>query len=174
MNYRFREHGVGYQYESGEIIRVDSQILHSEAVKPTLTFLSRQMYEGANEEFLKSFEHYRKGDYKECLNECLKAFESTMKAICDKRSWVYDPSRSTANVLIGVCFANELIPNFLQTQFNSLRTSLESGVPTTRNRLGGHGQGSSPVVVPEYLAGYLLHLTASTILMLAKAEEALP
>jgi hypothetical protein len=40
LNARFREHGVGYQYESGNIIRVDSQIIHSEAVKPVLHLLS--------------------------------------------------------------------------------------------------------------------------------------
>ena len=81
LNTRFREHGVGYQYESGEIIRVDSQLLHSEVVKPALALLTSKEYEGANTEFLKAFEHYRKNDTKECLNECLKAFESTMKAL---------------------------------------------------------------------------------------------
>ena len=25
LNYRFKEHGVGYQYESGKIIRIDSR-----------------------------------------------------------------------------------------------------------------------------------------------------
>ncbi|NJL59598.1 MAG: hypothetical protein HC887_08105 [Desulfobacteraceae bacterium] len=39
LNSRFKEHGVGYQYESGELIRVDSQFLHAEAVKPTLNLL---------------------------------------------------------------------------------------------------------------------------------------
>ena len=34
LNHRFREHGVGYQYESGQIIRVDSEFIHSEVVKP--------------------------------------------------------------------------------------------------------------------------------------------
>ncbi|MGZ9056807.1 STM4504/CBY_0614 family protein, partial [Methylomagnum sp.] len=29
LNQRFKEAGVGYQYESGEIIRVDSQFIHS-------------------------------------------------------------------------------------------------------------------------------------------------
>ena len=36
LNERFKEHGVGYLFISGEIIRVDSQLLHAEAVKPTL------------------------------------------------------------------------------------------------------------------------------------------
>ena len=52
LNQRFREHGVGYQYESGQMIRVDSQLIHSEAVQPALRMLADPMYEGANAEFL--------------------------------------------------------------------------------------------------------------------------
>jgi hypothetical protein len=89
LNARFKEHGVGYQYESGNIIRVDCQIIHSEAVKPVLHLLSDDRFKGANEEFLRAHEHYRHGRYKECLNDCLKAFESTMKTICDKQVWSY-------------------------------------------------------------------------------------
>jgi len=173
MMYRFREQGVGYQYESGEIIRVDSQIIHSEAVKPVLRLLSAHRFQGANEEFLQAHEHYRHGRYKECLNDCLKAFESTMKTICDKQGWSYQPT-DTAKKLINVCFQNALIPTYLQNQVTSLRSSLESGVPTVRNKLGGHGQGSQPCIVPQYFAAYQLHMTASTILFLIEAEKALP
>ena len=34
LNQRFREHGVGYQYESGQIVKMDSPDSHSEVVKP--------------------------------------------------------------------------------------------------------------------------------------------
>ena len=171
LNYRFREHGVGYQYESGKIIKMDSQFIHSEAIKPTLIMLSDPMYEGANEEFLNAHEHYREGRYKECLNECLKAFESCLKTICKKRSWHYDDKRSTAKDLIQIVLDNDLIPSFMQSHFSALKSTLESGLPTVRNRQAGHGQGSSQVIVPEYIAAYALHLTASNILLLAKADE---
>jgi hypothetical protein len=173
LNTRFREHGVGYQYESGKIIRVDSQIIHSEAVKPVLHLLSDDRFRGANDEFLRAHEHYRHGREKECLNDCLKAFESTMKTIFDQQGWSYQPG-DTAKKLINVCFQKQLIPTYLQDQFSSLRQSLESGVPTVRNKLGGHGQGSQPIIVPQYFAAYQLHMTASTILFLVEAEKALP
>ncbi|AFZ55745.1 hypothetical protein H6G54_21605 [Anabaena cylindrica FACHB-243] len=173
LNFRFREHGLGYQYESGEIIRVDSQIIHAEAVKPVLHLLSDPQFQGANEEFLKAHEHYRHGNYKECLNECLKAFESTMKIICNKQGWSFKPT-DTAKTLINICFQNNLIPNYLETQFSSLRQNFESGIPTIRNKLGGHGQGSQPVNVPQYFAAYQLHITASTILFLIEADKSLP
>lgn len=170
LNERFREHGIGFQFEASEIMRVDSQLVHSQVVKPTLVLLSDPRLKGANEEFLKAHEHYRNRRDKECLNECLKSFESTMKAICDIRKWAYSRN-DTAKKLIDVCFQNGLVPAYLQSQFSSLRAGLESGIPTVRNRLGGHGQGATQVVVPQYLAGYLLHLTATTILFLVEAEK---
>ncbi|EDV2107726.1 hypothetical protein PV74_000874 [Salmonella enterica subsp. enterica serovar Hadar] len=42
---------------------------------------------------------------------------------------------------------------------------------TIRNKEGGHGQGAEITKVPEYLASYTLHLTATNLLFLAKCEE---
>lgn len=172
LNTRFKEHGVGYQFESNQIIRVDSQFLHTETVKPALSLMaSEERFRGANEEFLKAHEHYRAGRHKECLADALKAFESMMKAICDKQGWKYDPKKGTAKNLIDTCYDNKLIPDYMQAQFGSLRGLLESGVPTIRNHLAGHGQGTETVEVDESVASYALHLTASNILFLAKLEK---
>jgi hypothetical protein len=50
---------------------------------------------------------------------------------------------------------------------------LESSVPTARNKTSGHGQGAAIQIVPDHLAAYVLHMTASTIVFLVKADEAL-
>lgn len=172
LNGRFKEHGVGFQFIDGEIIRVDSELIHSEAVKPALRLLNNKNYSGAQQEFLSAYEHYRHNKNKEALNDCLKSFESTMKAICDKRKWQYQPN-ATAKTLIQICFDNDLVPSFWQQQLSSLRSMLESSIPTGRNKLSGHGQGSSPAVVPDYLTAYMLHMTASTLVFLVTAEEEL-
>ncbi|HCG7136982.1 hypothetical protein P3383_04280 [Vibrio parahaemolyticus] len=169
LNQRFREHGVGYQFEQDEIIKVNSQLLHSEAVVPALKLLNTKHYEGAQEEFLLAYEHYRHNRYKESINECLKAFESTMKSICDKRGWMYQ-ANITAKGLIQICMDNELIPSFWQQQMTSLKILLESSVPTGRNKLSGHGQGSETTEIPEHLVAYMLHMTASTLVFLTNAE----
>ena len=171
-NKRFKENGIGYQYENGQIIRVDSQFIHDEVVKPALELLNKSMYKGAQEEFLKAHEHYRHGDYGNVLSECLKAFESTMLTICDTQGWEYD-KKAAANTLVNICMDNNLIPDFWQSQFNSLKSLLTSSIATPRNKLGSHGKGNNEKVIPEYLASYVLHMTASTILFLAKAEQAL-
>ena len=135
--------------------------------------LTNPIYKGANEEFLNAHAHYRKHRYKECLNDCLKAFESCLKTICQKRGWHYDVKNDTANKLIQIVFDNELIPVYLESHFSALKSTLVSGLPTVRNRAGGHGQGPEKIIVPEYLAAYALHLTASNILLLVKADEEL-
>jgi hypothetical protein len=173
LNRRFLDHGVGYKYEAGMPIRIDSELIHAEVVKPTLNLLRAEEYKGANEEFLKAHEHYRHQRYQECMNECLKAFESVMKAICHKRKWQYN-QKDTAKILIDTCFKKGLIPNFLESHFTALRSCLESGVPTVRNKMSGHGQGVQPNAVPAYMAGYLLHLTATSILLIVEAEKQLP
>lgn len=170
LNERFKAHGIGFQFLEGGIVKMDSDLLHVEAVKPALKLLNEKNYKGAQQEFLSAYDHYRHGKNKEALNDCLKAFESTMKAICDKRSWTYPPN-ATAKQLIDVCFNNNLVPAFWQSQLSSLRSQLESSIPTGRNKLSGHGQGSIPTAVPDYLAGYMLHMTASTILFLTTAEK---
>lgn len=171
LNARFKESGIGYQFEAGKLTRIDSQFIHSETVKPVLHLLGKdEKYAGANNEFLSAHEHYRHNRYKECLNDCLKSFESLMKAIHEKHSWSYD-SNATAKTLINSCLANKLVPEYLQTQFSSVRGLLESGIPTVRNKEGGHGQGTEVSTVPEHLASYILHLTATNLLFLAKCEK---
>lgn len=172
LNIRFKEHGIGFQFDEGEIVRVDSELIHAEVVKPVLRLLNEKNYHGAQQEFLSAYEHYRHGKHKEALNDCLKAFESTMKAICDKHKWTYQPN-STAKALIQVCFDKDLVPSFWQQQLSSLRSMLESSVPTGRNKLSGHGQGTTPTVVPDYLVAYMLHMTASTLVFLTTAEKKL-
>ena len=169
LNYWFRKRGVGYQYESGQIIRVDSEFIHSEAIKPALKVLSNPMYEGANDEFLKAHGHYRNGRYKECMNECLKAFESCIKSICDARGWNHGNQNGIR--LIKIVLNKGLIPPFMESHFTALRKALEDGALTPRNQRSGHGQGSKIIPVPEYMAAYALHLAASNILFLAKANE---
>jgi hypothetical protein len=169
LNERFREHGLGYSYENGELIRVDSRLVHTEVVKPALALLSDKRYAGADEEYRSAYEHFRKGDKKDALTCALKAFESVLKVVCDEQGWKYDKDKATAKTLLDTCLKEKLIPDFWQTSMSGLRSVLENGVPTARNRLGGHGQGAAPVEVPDHLAAYVLHLTAAAIVFLVQA-----
>lgn len=172
LNERFKENGIGYQYENKKIIRIDSQYLHTEAVKPALTLLENPIYQGAQQEFLNAHEHYRHQRYQEAMIDCLKAYESTLKIILKKRKWEYKDT-DTADALTGKIMQKGLIPDYWQQYFKSLKNTLTSGVPTARNKEAGHGQADEIRNIPDHLASYILHMTASAIVFLIKAEEAL-
>lgn len=174
VNTRFRESAVGYQLDSDSltIIRVDSQFVHSEVVKPTLTLLNADLaYAGALDEFMLAHEHYRHQNFKDAVLNCGKSFESILKAIHEKRGWAYDKHKDTANKLILSCVEKGLFPSFQQDQLMQVGKILECGVPTIRNKTAGHGQGHEVTDVPEHLVSYMIHLTASNLLFLAKADE---
>ena len=165
INERFKEHGIGYSYENGEIIRIDSTFVHSEITKPTIALLWNEKFSGANEEYMKAHDHYLHGRNKECLHDCLKSFESVLKTICKEKKWQFNQS-DTSKKLIKICFENELVPSFTQNQFTSLQNLLESGIPTIRNKLGGHGQGTEKITVDDIMTRYALNLTGSNIIFL--------
>jgi hypothetical protein len=172
LNQRFQEHAIGYRLQDRRIVRLDSEFLHTETTEPAFRLLYQEGYEGALEEFKLAHKHYRNGSehYDDCLTNCGKSLESTLKTICDRRKWEHKAS-DTVSKLLDLVFTMGLIPNYLQTHFGGLRATLEGGVPTIRNREGGHGSGEKPNEVPEYLAAYQLHLTASAIVFLIRANE---
>jgi hypothetical protein len=43
---------------------------------------------------------------------------------------------------------NQLMPSYLQSQFASVRTILECGLPRLRNKTSGHGQGEEATELP--------------------------
>ncbi|MGO9264341.1 MAG: STM4504/CBY_0614 family protein [Candidatus Binataceae bacterium] len=127
LNFRLREAEVGYQFENGEIIRIDSQFVHAEAVKPALSLLSDARFLGPHEEFLHAHESYRTAkpdDHKkreDAIAGALKAFESTLEVICDLKKWPH-PANATAIPLIKIVIDNGLIPPFLQSSMEGLAT----------------------------------------------------
>lgn len=173
LNIRFQENGVGYQYVNQQLIRVDSQLAHKSIVLPAIQLLSEKGFDGPNEEFMNAHTHYRQGKYKEAIVNAENAFESTMKTICKARGWKFDPKKATARDLIDVIMTNHLIPDYMTNHMAGLRSALEGGLPTVRNKTSGHGQGPEPKVVDEYVAAYALHLAAANILMLVRAHKAM-
>jgi hypothetical protein len=85
-NARFKEAGVGYQYVSGDVIRVDSEFIHKEVILPVLALLHDPTFASAEKEYLEAHEAYRHGRFEGCIVSCGKAFESTLKVIGVKRN----------------------------------------------------------------------------------------
>ena len=170
LNARFREHAIGFEYVSGEIIQIDSQYVHSEMVKPAIALLQTDGFQGAHQEFMNAHEHYRKGRYKESVTDALKAFESTLRSVAQKKQWAVEKS-ATSSKLIDAVFTNGLVSPELQSEFTSLKSLLSSGLPTIRNRQSGHGQGESILEMPATVAAFALHLAAANIIFVVSSAS---
>ncbi|MBU6445539.1 MAG: HEPN domain-containing protein, partial [Alphaproteobacteria bacterium] len=170
INDRFRENGFGYQFENGEIIRIDDQYVHAEIVRPALQFLSGKGFEKANEEFMTAHRHYRAGEFKDAIVAANRAYEATLKAICDTRGWKYEKG-ARASDLVTLVRKSGLFPDYLDEGLNTYVAMMKTGLPGLRNNAGGHGESSKAPKVPSYLAAHAIHLTAANILLLIEAHK---
>lgn len=173
INARLIEGEIGFQFESGSIIEASSRYLHSEVVVPTLELLAGARYAAANAEYMAAHRFFREGDFEQCLVECCKAFESVIKVIAEERHWGVSPD-AAAHALVKAVFDNNLIPSLFESEFTGIRTVLESGVGTLRNKSGGHGAGTKVRVVPRHFAAFQLHQTGAAITLLAEAHASSP
>ena len=170
LNARMLENCFGYQYNVGNIIQINSEFIHSEVVINALGIISNSEYVTVNNEFREVHKEFRDGNYDDCIHDCCNSFESLLKVILTKKGWSFNTT-DTASKLIAVAFANDLIPSYMQAEFTGLRTILESGVPTVRNKDGGHGAGVNPRNIPSHIAAFQLHQTAAAIVLLAEAAK---
>ncbi len=170
LNARMLEDSFGFQFSGGAIIQISSQFVHSEMIVPVLNLLNNQRFAGANSEFRQAHAEFRAGEYEDCIHDCCNALESVLKVIIAEKGWGFQPT-DTAKKLLEVAFTNGLIPVHMQNSFAGLRSILESGVPTVRNKNAGHGTGAIPRSIPRYLAAFQLHQTAAAILLLTEAAQ---
>lgn len=168
LNYRFKQHNLGYEFANSQIITIDSTFLHKTAVKPALKLLFEEGFEGAEDEIRNAYERRRKGDNKNAILEAGKAFESTMKIICDKQGYAYDKNKDTAQKLITILENNGFYPSYMNAHLTSIRKTLETGLPVVRNKVAGHGQGNQIITIPDEYTDYALHLAATNILFLVR------
>lgn len=178
INSRLRQHGLGYEIVAAKgaepyLIKKDSEHLHQEVVIPALRLLQDHAFAGASDEYRIAHRHHLEGSYRDCITNCENAFESTMKTICNRRNWIYQPD-DRAKGLIKACLDNGLLPGFLESHLSTIRTGLGDGGPVVRNRMGSHGQGEEVKEVPEMFSAYMLHETAVNIVLLVEAFKALP
>ena len=93
-----------------------------------------------------------------------------MKIICRDKGWGYNEN-DTAKPLINVILTNNLIPAYMQTQISAFRSLLESGIPTIRNKVAGHGQGATPKTADDETTRYALNLTGSNLIYLIELSN---
>lgn len=168
LNKRFRQHGIGYRFENGQLIKMASDHMHEQVTVPAIQLLSTEGFAGPSKEFMTAHEHYRYGRYDSAIGEASNALESTIKTIFEKREIVYEKTWP-ANRLIMAFFRANVVPSYLESSFANLVNILQ-GVPTIRSKESAHGEGAVPRDVPSYLAEYALNATAAAILFFVRAH----
>jgi hypothetical protein len=171
INRRFEQHSIGYQFENRQMIRVDSKIAHAEIIKPALQLLTESMFSKANEEFLSAHKHYRVGSFKDCVTAANRAFESTLKAICDTEAWSYDKGDRAPELVTNVTNKGLFTHDF-DKSLTAYVAMLKAGLPSVRNDAGAHGEGIAAAAVTPEIARFALNLTASNILFLGESYRA--
>ncbi len=168
LNLRLKQHRLGYEFVNNEIIVKTNTIMHHHVIKPALKLLIDEEFRGAEEEYLLAFEHFRKSENKDAILNAIKAFESTLKTICSGMGYTFDKDRDTAKKLISILENNSFYPTYLNNHITGIRSTLESGAPTLRNKKAGHGQGVAITTVTDEYVEYALNLVATNMIFLYK------
>ncbi len=168
LNFRFNQHSLGYEFINDNLIVKTNEQIHREIVKPAIALLNNPEFAGAEQEYFEAFDCYKKGNSKDAITNANKAFESTMKSICDGMGYKYNASKDTAKNLIKILEDKNFYPAYLNNFITNIRTTLESGAPTVRNKTSGHGQGPSIVKLQDEYVEYALNLVATNIVFLVK------
>ncbi|TFZ65479.1 hypothetical protein E4631_14695 [Hymenobacter sp. UV11] len=173
INTRLQENGAGYRYDNDQIIKVPAEFTFIQTIAPSLLIINNSKFKNAQDEFLSAFEHYKNHKYEEAVTDCLKSIESTIKIIATLRNWPFNQN-DTAKPLIALVIKEGLVPTYSESFLAGVRNTLESGIPTLRNKLGGHGKGAEARIVDEASMHYCINLTAAVILYLVQRHQELP
>jgi AbiJ N-terminal domain 4 len=172
INGRFEQHSVGYQFENGQIIRVDSKLTHAEIIKPALVLLTAPEFSKANEDFMAAHRHYRANEFKDCVTAANRAFESMLKAICDAEKWEYGKGDRAAELVTKVR-SKGLFTHDFDRSFDAYVAMLKAGLPAVRNEAGGHGEGLTSAAVTAGIARFAINLTATNLVFLGDSYNAM-
>lgn len=168
LNDIFKYYRMGYQLLDGKIVKVGSDYLYKEAVERVSNELTELHFDGVKEEFSKALNYHRDGKPEEALAWANKAYESTMKAICDEMKIGYK-SKETVKTLVPLMIQYILPPEF-NPQLGGTKTLLFS-LSGARNQMSGHGAGKKKRKVPKFVTSFAIHQAATTILLLVEAYK---
>jgi hypothetical protein len=145
-----------------QIICREDEVIHAHAIVPVLHLLSQKGLGSANTEFLEALADYKAGDYGDCLIKCGSALESTLKLICNRRTWPYQET-DTIGALLKIYFDHSTLDHFFEQPLLL--------VGTIRNRISkAHGAGAIVKSASPQVARYAINSTAAAILLLVEQE----
>ena len=154
INQIFDIHQCPWRIADSEFFKLDADFVGERLASQAHDALTANKFYGAADEYAKARQHLASGDIKDAIFYAGKSFESIIKVLTGK---------SNAN-------ADQLIKGMLEDgYFDDLPEEVRKGfceqvlksLPTLRNRLGGHGQGSEIMTVPNVYGDLALQMAAA-------------
>ena len=144
--------------EYPKVILLENDVIHSSVTEPALALLANPVFSSANTEFLEALQHYRKGEYGDCLTKAGSSLESVLKIICDQKNWSYNQN-APLSTLLDIVFRESGLDKFFKQpimQIGALRNKLSTA----------HGAGVQNKTVPKHKAQFAINATASSMILL--------
>lgn len=149
-----------WRIADGMFFQVASEFLAVEVVERASALLRTNKFHGALAELQEARNHLAAGQHKAAIVEAAKSVESTLKTILDVEE-------GSAHDLLKQLQARRFFADVPEQAAAAMTSSVLLALPTLRNRLAAHGQGTVVVEPGRHYAELALHLAASTVQFLA-------
>ena len=160
LNIIFREEGIAWQispphmtYPATMNPYPNSEILDN-VVNPVLAILTKPEWVAVDAEVRGAIKDFKKGDYKNTIAGGRRALESTLKTICNRKGWSYNPKGGLAKLLT-VVIDKGLFPDPVAGTSNCYHGAMLNTTGTIGNNVGAHGQ-SQIVTITQAQANHLM------------------
>lgn len=143
-----------WRFTDGEFFKLDSDFLGARLVDGAHQSLTSHSFEGAANEFAQARQDAASGDAKDAILYASKSFESLLKVLTGL-------DHANADQLIKALHAQGFLDDLPEAARSSFGEQVLKTLPALRNKLAGHGQGSTVVHVPTVYAELALQLAAA-------------
>ena len=157
-----------WRFTDGEFFKLDSDFVGARLVDEGHASLASHSFEGAAQEYAKARQDAASGEPKDAVLYAAKSFESVLKVLTKL-------DHANADQLIKALINQGYVDDIPESVRASFGEQILKTLPSLRNRLAGHGQGSAVVQVPTAYAELALQLAAAfNNFLIAKHLEQLP
>lgn len=143
-----------WRFTDGEFFKLDADFVGARLVDDAHSALATYNFDGAAHEFAKARRDAVSGEPKDAILYAAKSFESVLKVLTGL-------DNANAGGLIKALVAQGYLDDLPEAARASFGEQVLMTLPSLRNRLAGHGQGSSIVEVPPVYGELALQLAAA-------------
>lgn len=154
LNDLLSEEDSPWRLLGGEMVLLNSVFVHEQVVARSYELSADHGFHGVTDEMRRAQNDLADGDSRGAIHNAGSSFESAMQA-------ALGVDRGTAGELVAQLKADGYFIGLPADFIDGFATNVLMSLPWMRNRLGGHGQGRSPVTVPAPYARLALSLSGA-------------